>query len=230
MIHVHTFNDLSEANLAPTWGARFALGRRDKVFRHNNPYRTLEVSDHFGKYAEVPNPPADKEHRHITIAKAYWHDARETPAMIRQYVQQNPHPSEGRLFLRGQEWFKDAGDYLQYKLFLKRCDPHFALKAKGQPDIACQLSLGFFTSASDNVRDMELLIPAAEYAKMTRGVAYTLHPLNAGTDYHWKVKDGLTISMHVSLEEKLDALLERLDKMEKRLQELEKKHPEAKTP
>ena len=61
MIHVHTFNDLSEANLAPTWGARFALGQRDKVFRHNNPYRTLEVSDHFGKYAEVPNPPADKE-------------------------------------------------------------------------------------------------------------------------------------------------------------------------
>src|SRR5262249_48002416 len=53
MIHVHTFNDLSEANLAATWGTRYARGLRDDVFRHSNPYRLLEVSDHFGRYARV---------------------------------------------------------------------------------------------------------------------------------------------------------------------------------
>lgn len=62
MIKVHTFNDLSEANLAATWGTRYAKGLRDDVFKHSNPYCLLNVSDHFGKYASVPNPPAAKEH------------------------------------------------------------------------------------------------------------------------------------------------------------------------
>src|SRR5207237_4897401 len=56
MIHAHTFRDLSEANLAATWGTRYAKGRRDDVFRHGNPYRLMEVSDHFGKYAREANP------------------------------------------------------------------------------------------------------------------------------------------------------------------------------
>ena len=33
MIHVHTFNDLSEAGLAATWGARYALGKREGEFK-----------------------------------------------------------------------------------------------------------------------------------------------------------------------------------------------------
>ena len=37
MIHVHTFRDLSEANLAATWGTRYATGRRDDVFPHGKP-------------------------------------------------------------------------------------------------------------------------------------------------------------------------------------------------
>src|SRR5262249_1320888 len=41
MVKVHTFNDLSEANFASTWGRRYALGQRDKNFPFNNPYRTL---------------------------------------------------------------------------------------------------------------------------------------------------------------------------------------------
>jgi hypothetical protein len=57
MIHVHTFNDLSEANLAATWGTRYALGKRDEVFRHSNPYGTVSLEDHFGEHAKVPNPP-----------------------------------------------------------------------------------------------------------------------------------------------------------------------------
>ncbi len=70
MIKVHTFNDLSEANLAATWGTRYAKGLRDDVFKHSNPYCLLEVSDHFGKYASVPNPPvAAYEHKQITIEK-----------------------------------------------------------------------------------------------------------------------------------------------------------------
>src|SRR5262249_10959691 len=60
MIHVHTFNDLSEANLAATWGRRFALRGRDETFPATNPYRALAIDDYFGRHANVPNPPPDK--------------------------------------------------------------------------------------------------------------------------------------------------------------------------
>src|SRR5262245_56368924 len=66
MVHVHTFNDLGEAGLAPTWGARYGLGKRDEVFKHANPYRTTALDDHFGQYADVPNPPAT-EHKRLTL-------------------------------------------------------------------------------------------------------------------------------------------------------------------
>src|SRR5262249_20313902 len=90
MVHVNTWNGTSEAGLSPTWGARSALGKRDEVFRHRNPYRTLEVSDHFGRHADLPNPPADKEHRHITIGKAYWYGSKEMPAFVRQAPPASP--------------------------------------------------------------------------------------------------------------------------------------------
>src|SRR5437764_8294995 len=72
MIHVHTFNDLSEANLAPTWGRRYALGLRDDNFKTSNPYCTLEISDLFGRGSNIPSPPAEaKQHASGTNTKAY---------------------------------------------------------------------------------------------------------------------------------------------------------------
>ncbi len=56
MTHVYTFGDLAEAGLTETWGRRCALGERDDVYRHANPYRTLAVSDQFGEPADAPNP------------------------------------------------------------------------------------------------------------------------------------------------------------------------------
>ncbi|MGD8499952.1 MAG: redoxin domain-containing protein [Phycisphaerales bacterium] len=55
--HLYTFNDLSEANLTPTWGRRYAKGERDDVFKHSNPYTAIEVSDLFGSHSDIPNPP-----------------------------------------------------------------------------------------------------------------------------------------------------------------------------
>jgi hypothetical protein len=193
MIHVHTFNDLSEANLAATWGSRFAKGQRDDLFPHSNPYRLMEVSDHFGKYAKVPNPPADKEHKQITIVKAYWPEAKDAPAEIRELRWSKPSGS-GRFFVHCEEWLENAGGYLQYKLFMRRSDRSFVLRAKGQPDISCEISMNFFTLNSRNLRELEVIIPAANYAKMTKGVAYTLHPVNGRKGYEWKVQSGLSVT------------------------------------
>jgi hypothetical protein len=55
--HLYTFNDLSEANLAPTWGFRYGKGTRSDVFKHSNPYSAATLSDLFGCHSNIPNPP-----------------------------------------------------------------------------------------------------------------------------------------------------------------------------
>jgi hypothetical protein len=193
MIHVHTFRDLSEANLAATWGTRYAKGQRDDVFGHSNPYRLMEVSDHFGKNAHVPNPPA-AEHSRITIGKAYWPTSPDTPPLVREHAANPPRDGSARFFVHGEEWLKDAGDYLQYKAFLWRADPEFVLKAKDQPDVKARVGGHYFTQSSTNLRDVEVIIAAPEFARMARSVAYTIHPVNGKADYQWKVRDGVTIA------------------------------------
>jgi RNA polymerase sigma factor (sigma-70 family) len=193
MIHVHTFKDLSEANLAATWGTRYAKGQRDDLFPHSNPYRLLEVSDHFGKYAQVPNPPADPELKQATIAKAYWPESKDAPAEIRA-LGWGKEPGSGRFFVHCEEWLENAGGYLQYKLFMRRADRDFVLRAPGRPDVLCQVSMNFYTDRSRNLCELEVVIPATEYAKMAAGVAYTIQPTNGKKGYQWQVRDGLTVT------------------------------------
>jgi hypothetical protein len=193
MIHVHTFKDLSEANLAATWGTRYVTGRRDKHFPHSNPYHLMEVSDHFGKYATVPNPPSAKELQQVTIGKAYWPEAPDAPAEIRD-LKWGKDPGSGRFFVHGEEWLEKAGDYLQYKLFMRHADVGFVLRANGQPDISCRISMNFYTDASRKLRELEVVIPAGEFAKMASGVAYTLHPVNGKRGYAWKVREGVKLT------------------------------------
>jgi hypothetical protein len=224
MVHVHTFNDLSEANLAATWGRRFALGQRDQMFPASNPYRALTIDDHFGRHAKVPNPPAENEHKHLTISKAYWADSKDVPDPVRQMVA-HAQAGPGRLYVHIDEWFPNAGDHLQYKVFMNRADPHFILRAKGQPDLRGQLSMGFVTGDVDKstkLCEIEVVIPQDQLAKMAKGVAYTLQPVNAVPGYTWKVKEGVAVIRALTLEEKVEALQEKLDKLEKRLDGLEK--------
>jgi RNA polymerase sigma factor (sigma-70 family) len=198
MVHVHTFNDLSEAKLAETWGTRYAKGQRDDAFPHGNPYRLLEVSDHFGQHARVPNPPAAHELTAVTIDKAYWpKDAiPEVRALIpRLQAETEVLPMQDpRFFVHCREWLDDAGDYLQYKLFMRRADRAFVLKAKDQPDVTCEVSMSFYTQHSRNLCELEIVVPSAEYAKMAQGVAYALHPVNGKKGFQWKVADGVRVT------------------------------------
>jgi hypothetical protein len=193
MVHVHTFRDLSEANLAATWGMRYARDQRDKVFTHSNPYRTLEVSDSFGRHSKLANPPADKEHRHITIGKIYWYGSKEMPSLV-QYPAERTYDGGGHLFIHGEEWFDDTGDYLQYKVFMRRTDKNIVFKSKGRPDVKGQIQMSFWTWAKENLREIHLVVPSGEFAKMAKGVPYTLHPVNSNPRYQWKVREGVTIT------------------------------------
>lgn len=55
--HLYTFNDLSEVNLAPTWGLRYGKRVRNAIFKHSNPYSAVTLSDLFGCHSNIPNPP-----------------------------------------------------------------------------------------------------------------------------------------------------------------------------
>ena len=193
MIHVHTFKDLSEAKLAETWGARFAKGLRDDVFKHSNPYRLLKVSDHFGKYAKVPNPPADNEHRQVTIDKVYWPDSKDAPEEVQKSMKR-AETDRHCFVIHCKEWLDNAGDYLQYKLFMRRTDRRFVLRAKDQPDVSCEVSMNFIAGGPRKLRELEVVIPSAEYARMAKGVAYSLYPVNGKKDYVWKVDDGVRLT------------------------------------
>jgi hypothetical protein len=190
LVHVHTFRDLSEANLAATWGRRYGLGRRDKLFPYGNPYRTLAVDDLFGKYSHLPNPPV-KEHKHLTITRAYWSKSKDAPALVRAHT--TPDDQAGHLWVHGDEWFADR-NYQQYRRFLSRADGNFVLRAKGHPDVKAHFAGPYVTAPADNVREMEIVIPPEEYARMARRVAYTIHPVNANGEYRWRVAAGVTVT------------------------------------
>jgi len=64
--HLYTFKDLSEANLAPTWGWRYGKNEKTAIFKHSNPYSTIELSDLFGHHSNISNPVAHiKEHKQL---------------------------------------------------------------------------------------------------------------------------------------------------------------------
>jgi Transglutaminase-like superfamily len=188
LTHVNTFNDLSEVPLAATWGKRYALGERDGVFRHSNPYRAEEVSDHFGKYAQIDNPETP-EHRTLTISRAYRPDSPECPAFIKRSLEGRSN-GESHVLLHADEWFADE-PYMQYKLFVLAAPKEFLLRAAGRADVRGRVN-GTFTNPPD-VHEIDVVISASEYAAMATSVDYELVALPDAAGYAWKAKGRLVV-------------------------------------
>lgn len=191
LTHVNTFNDLSEVPLAATWGKRYALGERDEVFRYGNPYRCVELSDHFGKFSKIENPQS-REHRFMTVSRAYWANDPDAPDMVKRVNRSSGANGPARLFMHGQEWFDDQ-PWQQLKTFLQAAGKEIRFQAAGQPDVVGKVTTGSCTSPSENVHEIEVMIPSDEYAKMKPGIAYKLVPRNEVPGYDWKIKGSVTI-------------------------------------
>jgi len=194
LTHVHTFNDLSESGLVNTWGWKYGKGEHDEIFQTSNPYRTMEISDQFGIYAKLTNPNVEiKEHKVITITKAYWHNSKGAPELVKNKSWTTPNDF-GSLFIHGDEWFKSE-PYTQYGDFMNKVDPNFTLVAEQVPSVKGRLSSSYITHMSSGVREIEILIAPPEYRKLKRGVAYKLVPANKKEDYRWQVKEDLRITI-----------------------------------
>jgi hypothetical protein len=141
----------------------------------------------------TPGAQGGKEHRQITITKAYWLDSEETPPFVKSSPNLKRGDGAGHLFIHGDEWFEGM-DHTQYGRFREAADKEFVLKADGHPDVACALSGWLFTNPGEGVREFEIVIPPREYAKMTEGVAYARCPVNSSPTHQWKAKEGVTVT------------------------------------
>jgi hypothetical protein len=61
--------------------------------------------------------------------------------------------------------------------------PEGAYDPGGQPDVKGQAQLSFWTDAASGQRDVLLVIPKDEYAKMAKGLVYSIESDNAVAGY-----------------------------------------------
>jgi hypothetical protein len=190
LTHVNTFNDLSDVPLAATWGKRYALGERDAVFPHGNPYRAEQVSDHFGKYARIDNPEKE-EHQALTLTSAYWPSSPECSEHFKKSnAAKAMDPKAGCVLAHAEEWFPGE-PYGQYSVFIKGASKEFLFQAEGHADIRGRI-WGSFTNPPD-VHEILIVIAPQEYARMEPGVDYVVVPKQEPGGYQWKTKGRVTI-------------------------------------
>jgi hypothetical protein len=191
MVHVHSFRDWSEAGLV-AWGLRTARDPKSDVFGGTNPYSCVSLSDQFGAHAKVDNPPVP-EHRVLTVSRAYWLEDPGRPAMVKYDRVEDPVDG-GHLLLHVDE-SRDGEGTGQYKVFYSRVAKGFVLRAQGRPDVQAQARRGYWVEAGSGVRDFYVHIAPAEYARMARGIPYSIAPAGAATaPYRFRVMDGVTLT------------------------------------
>jgi hypothetical protein len=188
--HLYTFNDLSEIDLAAKWGFRYAKGEKSAVFKYSNPYSAATLSDLFGTHCNIPNPRVPvkkhklKEHKHLTISKAYWFPSDQRPDWIEAAAV--PKNNDGHILLHIDERFEAEG-VEQYRTFYDNADKRFILKSEGHPNVNAEARRGYWG------QEFYVRIPEKEYVKMKPGVSYSIHAVNSNSEYQWKVCEGVVI-------------------------------------
>lgn len=188
--HVHTFNDLSEAELV-RWGGRTP----DEMFRYSNPYSALEVSDQIGVHCTEANamlPSAGI--KVLTIRKTCWLESPDLPKCVRG--SQFDSDGSGHLFLHVDDPDGAGGD--DYRAFYESASKQFRLKAKDQPPIAANAERGYWIDPNEDCREFYIRIAPEERAKMKTGVKYALEVVTQNDSAQWKVAAGMEITLPAS--------------------------------
>jgi len=181
LTHVHTFGDLSEADLAAHWGARHPSRVDNPIFRHNNPYTALAVSDWFGPHSGLDNPQREliQQHQKLTITKLYWFDSPARPGWIEASSVKDD--GSGHLLAHVEEWLDGEG-IDQYRAIYGAIDKRFALVAPGYPEVEAEARRGYWQS------EFYIQIPKEQVVRLAPGVHYELVPYNGRSPFHWEVE------------------------------------------
>ena len=178
MTHVHTFDDLSTARLGAGWGV--GRERPSDVFRHNNPYTCLTLSDQFGVHCAIDNPEVGESK--LSIQKAIWFHSGERPNDIAADWHGAIDRRNGDLLLvvAGSVDLADLGGF---GVLYQAADPNFVLRAPGCPDVALVTTGNWWRSG----QILHARIEATELVRMQRGVSYTLSARNESKGSRWHV-------------------------------------------
>lgn len=184
MVHVNTYRDHADAHLSP-WG------RHDDgagtVCPTANPYSCTALSDEFGPYCTLENPPADPGLTHLTIERAYWFDLQGDPPRLRTEVQEPDTAGHLLVVVAEEASFDDYND------FYNECGKLFHLLAPEREPIAAYAARGFWLNPDEGLRDFYIYIPPDEFAQIVPGVEYRLAPQDPQSNREWRVKDNVRI-------------------------------------
>ena len=196
LTHILTTDSLSHVPIAETWGMRGAqYANAQPKLSSINPYRLLQISDHFGANAHIANPEVeDEELRKVTISEAYWKDA--VPPNVWQEGFRGQDPTNSDLYVGIQEFIPRY--QLQMRDFARQAGTHFVLSAPGHPDLKATTS-GMKLSYSERTGNRHYSLFGLKIDPDSRDlvapeVVYTIRPVNTSGVYVWTVKDGITVT------------------------------------
>jgi len=176
--HLYTINDLSDMNLAATWGVRYAKGLRSASFQHSNPYSAIAIDDLFGVHSNVPNPPftaqepATSSKPNIFIFSparvSVWDEVLEIVKDVTFNKTGRPHKREFYENLFEGVWQRKPGDILVLLFALDTEDRipegYEDLLIGSWSGIESSLREGMAIEMTNQTRDMKVILIAAPRA------------------------------------------------------------------
>jgi hypothetical protein len=190
MIHVATFRDWADGNMAATWGMRQkSPDRPNDPFGGANPYHCISLSDRFGVHAMIENPPNPDEYKQLTIDQAWWfHECPAQPGM-----RLDDPETAGHIIVHVEEGRAGDGPS-QYEKFYAQVGKEFVLHAEDQADIRAYATRGYWAAPERGLQHFYLRIDPDLFDIMTPGVAYTLLAKDQIADARWVVRPGVTLT------------------------------------
>jgi hypothetical protein len=189
-VHTNTVNDWSEANYAATWGKRYGLNLRDEVSKTGNPYRAIDLSDHFGAQAKIDNPEVpDGAPKSAIVTRAYWLTDPNKPRSVVQ-----PRDTSNAYLMLHLESAAFDNDWKVLKSFLTAAPKRFELKAAGQATVPATVTTGSYTNSGEDLFDICLKVAPRDVEQMAAGVDYQLSPPDDADGFHWSLKQPLTLA------------------------------------
>lgn len=186
MTHIDTCADISETHLAETWGMR--ASRWPDVspkLTSINPYELVAASDHWVRNS-VRDNPAPEVLSEVTVNEVLWPGTPE----YKELIPDGSHLPKTDLLLLIREWNPNR-NYIQLREFMAHADTHLVLQSPGHRDLP--IHYNGLNCSNYRARGYAMCLDAPN--ALVPGAIYTLVPQNEGAKHHWKVAEGLRITV-----------------------------------
>ncbi len=188
MVHVHTFDDHSEAGLAG-WGRRESHPQHASLFGGPNPYSCIGLSDHFGAHSKIVNEPVSGL-REATISRLQWYDDPDREPKLTTDLGER---GDAGFFFAHIECRDTPFGAREFSEFYKASKRDFVLRGPDGVELRAHGLMKYWVDLDKDVNDFILRIEAEDFARMKPGVPYEL--AWTGEDpLRWNVARGLTLT------------------------------------